>query len=176
MEPRIQYAKTSDGVSIAFSVVGDGAPLIIVPNPPWSNIQLAWQNPYVRIALERTSARWKLVQYDGRGSGLSQRKVTDVSLGAHVLDLEAVTGHLRLSRLALFGVLAGGPIAIAYSALHPERVSHLILWCSLSRVADVDLSPQAKGADHIDRPGLGIVHGDCGPCSHGLVNGRRRKT
>ena len=88
MEPRIQYAKTSDGVSIAFSVVGDGAPLIIVPNPPWSNIQLAWQNPYVRIALERTSARWKLVQYDGRGSGLSQRKVTDVSLGAHVLDLE----------------------------------------------------------------------------------------
>ena len=144
MEPRIQYAKTSDGVNIAYAVFGDGPPIVLVPNPPWSHIQLAWQNPDARTALERAATQQKLIQYDGRGSGLSQRRVNDFSLEAHVRDLEAVVDQLQLDRLALFGTLAGGPIAIAYCALHPERISHLILWCSLSRAIDLNEAPQAK--------------------------------
>ena len=45
MEPRIQYAKTKDGVSIAFTTMGDGMPLVYMPNNPWSHIQVAWQAP-----------------------------------------------------------------------------------------------------------------------------------
>jgi class 3 adenylate cyclase len=67
--------------------------------------------------------------------------VTDYSLDAHVLDLEAVVDRLGLERFDLFAFYHGGPAAIAYAARHPERVSHLVLWCSWARGSDVVRSP-----------------------------------
>ena len=75
----------------------------------------------------------RLVRYDGRGTGLSQREVSDYSLDAWVLDLEAVVDRLGLERFALYGPSGSGPVAIAYAARHPERVQHLILWAAWAR-------------------------------------------
>ncbi len=93
-EPRIQYAKTSDGVSIAFWTLGEGAPLVYVPRLPYSHIQMEWQIPEWRAWHERLSAKRMLVRYDGRGTGLSDRDAVDFSLDAQLLDLEAVTDRL----------------------------------------------------------------------------------
>jgi len=90
MEPRIQYARTADGVSIAFWTLGEGTPLVEMPAMPLSNIQMEWQIPEVRRWYERLSEKIKLVRYDCRGAGLSDRDVTDYSFEAQVLDLEAV--------------------------------------------------------------------------------------
>ena len=133
MEPRIQYAQTADGVSIAFWTLGEGMPLVSMPALPVSHVQLEWQIPEYRSWYERLAEKRKLVRYDGRGTGLSERDVTDYSLDAHVLDLEAVADRLGLERFALFAILHSGPVAIAYATRHPERVSHLILWCSYAR-------------------------------------------
>ncbi len=133
MEPRIQYAKTSDGVSIAFWTMGEGTSFVYMPDIPFSNIQLEWRGRRSRRWYERLAERRRLVRYDGRGVGLSERKVTDFSLDAQVLDLEAVVDRLELERFALFATIHGGPIAIAYAARHPEQVSHLFLWCSYAR-------------------------------------------
>ena len=62
--------------------------------------------------------------------GLSEQNVSDFSLEAQVADLEAVVDDLKLERFALFGISQGGPVAIAYTVRHPERVSHLILFGS----------------------------------------------
>ena len=94
MEPRIQYAKTTDGVSIAFSTLGEGVPLVSMPSLPWSHIQREWQVPVMRRLWERTAEKARLIQYDSRGSGLSERRVTDYSLDAHLLDLQAVVDRL----------------------------------------------------------------------------------
>jgi class 3 adenylate cyclase len=144
MEPRIQYAKTKDGVSIAFATLGEGMPLVNMPNIPFSHIQLVWQIPEYRILCERLAEKRKLVLYDGRGNGLSDRDVTDYSLDAHQLDLEAVVDHLGLESFALFAALHSGPVAIAYAARRPERISHLILWSTYARASDFLRSTEAQ--------------------------------
>jgi class 3 adenylate cyclase len=143
MEPRIQYAQTADGVSIAFWTLGEGTPLVQMPWMLATHIELEWQIPEVRRWYERLSEKRKLVRYDCRGAGLSDRDVTDYSLEAHVLDLEAVVNRLRLERFTLFGMSYAGPVAIAYAAGHPERVSQLLLFCSWARTRDT-ASPQLR--------------------------------
>ncbi|MEE8347268.1 MAG: adenylate/guanylate cyclase domain-containing protein [Dehalococcoidia bacterium] len=143
MEPHIQYAKAKDGVSIAFSTMGEGIPLVQMP-ASFSHLQLEWRFPEYRTWYERLAERRKLVRYDPRGSGLSERDVTDFSLEARVLDLEAVIDRLGLEKFALFAGFTEGPVAITYAARHPERVSHLLLWCSWARAADAYRSPQAQ--------------------------------
>ena len=144
MEPRIQYAQTTDGVSIAFWTIGEGMPYVSMPVLPLTHVGLEWQWPELRRSYERLSERRMVVRYDGRGAGLSERDVTDFSLDAHVLDLEAVVDHLGLERFALAAFGSPGPVAIAYAARHPERVSHLLLWCSYARVSDWSRSPQIQ--------------------------------
>jgi class 3 adenylate cyclase len=129
MEPRIQYAKTPDGVSIAFWTLGEGQPLVQMSSLPLSHIQLEWQDPGWRRWYERLAEKRKLVRYDGRGTGLSDRHVADYSVEAHMLDLQAVVERLGVQRFVLLSPLTACPIAIAYAARHPEAVSHLLLWC-----------------------------------------------
>jgi class 3 adenylate cyclase len=133
MEPRIQYARTADGVSIAFWTLGEGAPVVWLQTPPFSHIQLEWQWPIARRTYETLARRRRLVRYDGRGSGLSDRDVATFSLETHLLDLEAVTEKLGLERLALVACGDAGPVAIAYAARHPDKVTHLVLWATYAR-------------------------------------------
>jgi class 3 adenylate cyclase len=84
-----------------------------------------------------------VVRYDCRGAGLSDRDVTDFSLDAQVLDLEAVVDRLGLERFALLSPIHSGPVAIAYAARHPDRVSHLVLWHSWAVTRDA-ASPQLR--------------------------------
>lgn len=144
MEPRIQYATTADGVNIAFWSLGEGAPLVHLPWFRASHVQLEWQFPEVRRWYEALASKRNLVRYDSRGIGMSFRNVSDYSLDALVADLEAVVDRLGLERFALFAVLHNGPVAIAYAARHPERVSHLILWCTYARAADYAESSQIR--------------------------------
>jgi len=142
MEPRIQYTQTTDGVSIAFWTLGDGMPLVQMPAFPLTHIHLEWLIPEFRRWYERLMGTMQIVRYDARGAGLSERAVTDFSLDAQILDLVSVADHLALKRFALFAPGDQGMTAIAYAARHPERVSHLILWCAWARRSDVSPTPQ----------------------------------
>jgi class 3 adenylate cyclase/pimeloyl-ACP methyl ester carboxylesterase len=145
MEPRIQYAKTSDGVSIAYCTIGEGDPLVIMPHGPFSHIQLEWQIPECRYWYTRLAARRRLVCYDPRGSGLSDRRVSAYAIDALIEDLKAVVERAGLERFALFGSIDVGAAAIAYAARNPERVSHLILWCAYTNGTDLLNAPETQG-------------------------------
>jgi len=136
MEPRIQYAMTSDGVNIAYSVAGKGTPLIHTPNPPVGHLTWEWRMPEYREWYELLASHWRLVRYDGRGAGLSDRGLKSYSLDELVLDLEAVVESLGAERFILFAQFHCGPAAIAYAHRHPDRVSQLVLWQSYARVSD----------------------------------------
>jgi pimeloyl-ACP methyl ester carboxylesterase/DNA-binding CsgD family transcriptional regulator len=136
MEPRIQYVTSSDGVSIAFWTLGEGAPLVYMTGGPWGHVEL-WDIPECRRWYERLAQERMLVRYDVRGTGWSERDVSDHSLDALVADVEALVARLELDRFDMFGAFDAGPVAIAYAARHPERVSRLILWCSWARSSEM---------------------------------------
>jgi class 3 adenylate cyclase len=146
MEPRIQYAKTEDGVSIAYCVAGESTPLLHLGFFPVSHIQAEWQiTPECRLWYERLAKKRRLVRFDCRGTGLSERDVTDFSVDARILDLDAIVDHLQLEGFALFASMHYAPVAIAYAARNPTRVSHLVLWHGFARATDFTLSPQVQG-------------------------------
>jgi class 3 adenylate cyclase len=145
VEPRIQYAKTKDGVSIAYYTLGEGAPLVCTILGQWSHMQFEWGHPEFRRWYERLAEKRMVVRYDSRGSGLSDRDVTDYSLEAHLLDLEAVVDQLGLKKFSLFTLGAIGPAVITYAARHPERVSRLVLFATWARQPDYTSSPQIRG-------------------------------
>jgi pimeloyl-ACP methyl ester carboxylesterase/DNA-binding CsgD family transcriptional regulator len=126
--PNFAKTKTADGVSIAWSSVGGGPTLIHLPGVPFSNIAGEWQIPVLHRAFTGLGERLRLIQYDGRGTGGSQRDVTDLSLEAYLLDLDAVVAAARVERLVLLGFYHSATHAIAWAARHPERVRGLILF------------------------------------------------
>jgi pimeloyl-ACP methyl ester carboxylesterase/DNA-binding CsgD family transcriptional regulator len=136
MQPRIRYAITVDGVSIAFWTLGKGEPLVYMAGGPWGHVEL-WDIPECRRWYERLAQERMLVRYDIRGTGYSERDVSDHSPDALVADVEAVVDRLELDRFDMFGAFDAGPVAIAYAARHPEQVSQLILWCSWARSSDI---------------------------------------
>ncbi len=138
-EPRIQYARTSDGVNIAFYVLGEGMPVMVMPWIPWSHLEREWAFPELRRIVEAHlhEGNRMVIRYDHRGSGLSDRDVSDLSLDTYSLDLEAVVDHLSLKRFALVGRGSSAPVAISYTARNPERVSRLVLAAmSYARASD----------------------------------------
>jgi class 3 adenylate cyclase len=130
MDPLIQYAMTKDGVSIACASIGTGPPLLVLPILPLSHLQVEWQMPGMREFLESLARHRKVIRYDARGLGLSDRNPPDRSLDAHILDIEAVATKLRLERFALFAASYSGPIGIRYAARNPDKVTRLVLWCT----------------------------------------------
>ena len=124
--PNIQFLTTPDSVSIAYTVAGEGPPLVCTPG--WvSHQELEWQGPSGEFFHRLARAR-RLIMFDGRGTGLSDRRADDVSLDARLKDLEAVVDHLQLDSFALLGLSQWSPVAIKYAALHPERVTEFILY------------------------------------------------
>ena len=144
MEPDIQFATTSDDVTIAFWTIGSGIPLVVMPSPPFSHILLEWQDPNRRGLYERLAQTFRLVRYDGRGSGLSERKVFSISLDDQILDLQAVVDRLNLDKFALSAQFFAGPVAINYAVHHLDRVSHLLLWCTFARASDFMAAPKTE--------------------------------
>jgi pimeloyl-ACP methyl ester carboxylesterase len=107
--------------------MGEGPP--IVKTATWmSHLQFDSESPIWRHWIEGLAAQNRLVRYDERGSGLSDREVGDLSFEAMLLDLESVVDAAHLDRFTLLGISQGCAISIAYAVKHPQRVSHLILW------------------------------------------------
>lgn len=121
-----QYATAVDGTRIAFVTAGSGRPLFWLPHFLASHVELEWEFPQ-RYIYATLSKRCQVIRFDGRGLGLSDREVTDLSPEARMRDLDAVAGRLGIDNFDLVGVQGGGNLAVAYAAAHPGRVNRLVL-------------------------------------------------
>lgn len=143
MEQQIRFCAAPDKTNIAYATVGTGPPLVKAAN--WMNhLEFDWRSPVWNHLMYEFAQDFRLVRYDERGTGLSDRDVSDLSLDSFVGDLEAVVDALKLERFPLFAISQGGPVAITYAHRHPERVSHLILHGSFAvGWRKADLAPEA---------------------------------
>jgi pimeloyl-ACP methyl ester carboxylesterase/DNA-binding CsgD family transcriptional regulator len=125
--PTIRYFVTSDGYRIAYSVAGQGEPLITVTLPLFNDMVAS--APPLSTWFEGLRSHFQLTEYDGRGQGSSTRGLSEeTTLRDFVRDLEDLVDHLRLSRVALMAHGWSGHIAILYALEHPEKVSALVLY------------------------------------------------
>jgi pimeloyl-ACP methyl ester carboxylesterase len=137
MEPT-QYVRTSDGVKIGVCRKGRGIPFVEMPPIPFSHGAGPSDIPEWQAWDEQIARRGMLVEYDCRGAGMSDRDVPDYSLDAWVRDLEAVSDSLGHDRIVLFAPDSlAVPVAIAYAARRPQRVSHLIPWQAHAQITHI---------------------------------------
>ncbi len=126
LRPDIRFCTASDGVKLAVGSYGSGPPLVRAGT--WlTHVEYDATSPLSAQWAEELARRHRYVVYDSRGCGLSDRQVRDLSLEVFVADLEAIVDGLALDRFALLGISMGAPVAVAYAARHPERVSRLVL-------------------------------------------------
>jgi pimeloyl-ACP methyl ester carboxylesterase len=131
--PETRYAKSGD-VNIAYQVVGDG-PFDLIHVPPFvSNLELQWEDPVERRYFERLASFSRLIMFDKRGTGLSDR-VAVATLEERMDDLRAVMDAAGSERVAVYGSSEGGALAILFAATYPERVSALVLYGAYARLA-----------------------------------------
>lgn len=126
---------TTGPIKLAYEILGAGEPPLVVI-PGWvSHLQMDRDTPFVRDMYERLARHRRMIHYDKRGTGLSDRpsEPESFSLETRVADLAAVMDAAGVRRGALLGWSEGGPIAIAFAARFPERVSHLILYGTAAR-------------------------------------------
>ena len=135
MPPDLRRARTTDGVAIGYTVSGrPGEPVVVLmPGIPFSNTAAEWRIPVLQRAFARLGERVRFIQYDGRGSGQSQRDVDDLSLDAMLRDLDAVLDAERVGRVVLLGFYHSVMLALAWAARHPARASGLVLFGGSAR-------------------------------------------
>ena len=128
----VTFCRTKDGVNLAVGCAGKGMPLVR-PSFWLTHLEHDWQNPVRGPLWHFLADRFRLVRYDGRGLGLSDRDVADVSFAGFERDLETVVDALRMRRYALLGISQGAATAIAHAARYPERISRLVLLGGFAR-------------------------------------------
>jgi pimeloyl-ACP methyl ester carboxylesterase/DNA-binding CsgD family transcriptional regulator len=124
----VRYARTTDGVNIAFTELGDGEPVLYLMALPWSNVSVPLQNPRLARHPMELSTFCRLAALDPRGCGLSDHDAEDLSLDGFARDIDAVADATGVERFTLYGSADASRIAIRYAATRPERVSRLVLW------------------------------------------------
>jgi class 3 adenylate cyclase len=131
--PEIRYARNGD-VSIAYSVMGDGPVDLVYVSGFVSHIEISLELPALRRFSERLMSFARLIVWDRREQGLSDRLGQPPTLEQGMDDLRAVLDAAESDRAALFGVSEGGPMSALFAASYPDRVSHLVLYATYAKM------------------------------------------
>src|SRR3974390_250330 len=133
--PETRYVFSGD-VSIAYQVMGNGPVDIIVVPGLFSHVEFLHEMPGYTAFMRRLSNFARVVTFDKRGQGLSDRISGAPSLEERMDDLRAIMDAIGSRRAALFGFSEGCPMSVMFAATHPSRISHLILFGSFARGSD----------------------------------------
>jgi len=149
VRPETKYARSGD-VNIAYQVLGEG-PRDIVLVPGWvSHLDASWDDPLLSRFLERLASFSRLILFDKRGTGLSDRvSASELPTLEQRMDdvVRAVMQAAASSRAVIMGVSEGGPMSVLFAATHPERVTALVMYSAYARwIRDAD-TPWAPTAE-----------------------------
>ena len=134
MLPETKYAKSGE-TSIAYQVIGEG-PIDLLYVMGWvSNVEYAWEEPTVSRFLLRLASFSRLILFDKRGTGLSDKVSELPTLEQRMDDVRSVTDAAASERAALFGISEGGPMCALFAATYPERTTALIMYGSYAKRA-----------------------------------------
>lgn len=132
MSNSVRFFRGSDGAEIAFAESGEGPPVVLLPS--WlTHLSYQGQSTAWRPWLDFLSSRYRLIRYDPRGCGLSDRNVADLSFEAWGADLHHLLDRLELEKVSLIGICQGGAVAISFAGDHSDRIEKLVLFGTYAR-------------------------------------------
>ena len=150
MQPETRYARSGD-VSIAYQVVGGGRlDLVYVPGAV-SNIELTWEDPARAAFFGRLASFSRLILFDKRGTGLSDRVSGIANLETRMDDVRAVMDAAGSQRAIVVGVSEGGPMSVLFAATYRERTTALVVYGSLPRFTWAPDFPWGQPLDEYQR-------------------------
>ena len=160
MEPETHYAD-SHGVSIAYQVYGDG-PIDFVLVPGFvSHVELLTEDPATARFFRRLTAFSRVLVFDKRGQGLSDRPGRPPTLEESMDDLRAVIQAAGFERPAILGISEGGPMSTLYAATYPDEISALVLFGTFARMVETEGFPHGISDEQLDKWGS-VVRRDWG--------------
>ena len=158
MLPRTKYARSGD-VRIAYQITGEGPFDVVWAPGTMSHLDLDWEIPARALFIERFSKFCRLIRFDKRGTGLSDRPVNMATLEERTDDIRAVMDDVGIKSAHLYGVSEGGSMACLFAATFPERVESLLIWGAQARWIACEDHPWAQTpAEHEEM--LGMVQDD----------------
>jgi len=126
--PPIRYARSGE-VNIAYQITGEGAPLDLILAPgTMTHLALSWNEPRLLQSIERLSRFARLIRFDKRGTGMSDRVTDAATLEERADDIRAVMDAAGSASAVVMGVSEGGSMACVFAAMHPVRTRALIVW------------------------------------------------
>ncbi len=147
--PSTRYAQSGE-ISIAYQVTGDG-PFDLVMTPGFvSHLECSWEEPLFARQLLRLASFCRLIRFDKRGTGLSDRAAGIPSLEQRMDDIRAVMDGAGSRRAAILGISEGGPMSALFAATYPERTEALILYGTYARTAWAPDYPWGARYDNTD--------------------------
>jgi class 3 adenylate cyclase len=142
----VQYAQSGE-VHVAYEIVGDGDIDLVLVQGFVSHLDLEWDNPHMVRFLEGLASFARLILFDKRGTGLSDRAVGVPTLEERMDDVRAVMEAAGSERAVLMGVSEGGPMSILFAATYPDRTQALVLHGGMARTTEAPDYPWAPPAD-----------------------------
>jgi pimeloyl-ACP methyl ester carboxylesterase/DNA-binding CsgD family transcriptional regulator len=137
LRPTVRYARTNDGVAIAYSTVGHGPVTIVFASPLISQLEIAWEEPAYEHFITRLATGARVILFDRRGSGLSDHApstLDELNLSRLALDVLAVLDATDSDQAVVVGASLGGATAVQFAYEHPERTSALVLIATSPRL------------------------------------------
>jgi pimeloyl-ACP methyl ester carboxylesterase len=145
MRPVTRYARSGD-VHIAWQVFGEGDTNLVIVPPFVSHIENFWDQPDCARWLSRLGSFARVVMFDKRGTGMSDRVADLPGVDQRMDDVRAVMDAAGMDRAALLGISEGGSIASLFAASHPDRCSALLLYGAFARFSSWLPTPEALEA------------------------------
>lgn len=141
--PKTKYARSGD-VRIAYQVTGDGPFDVVWAPGTMSHLDMDWELPQRALFFERMSKFCRLIRFDKRGTGLSDRPVNMATLEERADDIRAVMDDLGIESANILGVSEGGSMACLFAATYPQRVNSLLIWGAQARWVACNDHPWAQ--------------------------------
>jgi len=153
----IHFAR-SDDVSVAYHVVGDGPVDIVYVQGAWSHLEVQWELPAYRRFCELLGEFARVILFDKRGMGLSDRVAGATPLDVRMDDIRAVMDGVGSESASLIGASEGGPLSMLFAAAHPERVHSLILMGAEVRERKDEQWPWGESTEEELEASMATIH------------------
>jgi pimeloyl-ACP methyl ester carboxylesterase len=150
MRPETRYAKSGD-VLIAYQVTGHGPDTLVLAPGTVSHLDMDWEFPLRADFIQRLSSMFRLIRFDKRGTGLSDRPTAMATLEQRADDIRAVMDAVGVNSAIVFGVSEGASMAAMFAATRPERTRALLIWGGMARFVATEDHPWGMSREEYSR-------------------------